>query len=49
MRYMTIAGALGVLATQAQAESKTYRLELIPEKSVQSLLRMGLNLHGGRF
>ncbi len=36
MRYMTIAGVLGVLATQAQAESKTYRSELIPEKSVQS-------------
>ena len=36
MRYMAIAGVLGVLATQAQAESKTYRSELIPEKSVQS-------------
>jgi hypothetical protein len=36
MRYMTIAGVLGVLAAQAQAESLTYRLELIPEKSVQS-------------
>jgi hypothetical protein len=41
MRYMTIAGVLGVLATQAQAESKTYRLELIPEKSVQSCSRWG--------
>ena len=36
MRYMTIAGVLGVLATQAQAESKTYRTEVIPEKSVQA-------------
>ena len=36
MRYMTIAGVLGMLATQAQAESKTYRSELIPEKSVQA-------------
>ena len=36
MRYMTIAGVLGMLATQAQAESKTYRTELIPEKSVQA-------------
>ena len=36
MRYMTIAGVLGMLATQAQAESKTYRLESIPEKSVQA-------------
>ena len=36
MRYMMIAGVLGVLATQAQAESKTYRTELIPEKSVQA-------------
>ena len=36
MRYMTIAGVLGVLATQAQAESKTYRSVLIPEKSVQA-------------
>jgi peptidoglycan hydrolase-like protein with peptidoglycan-binding domain len=36
MRYMTIAGVLGVLATQAQAESKTYCLEVIPEKSVQA-------------
>ena len=36
MRYLTIAGVLGVLATQAQAESKTYRLESIPEKSVQA-------------
>jgi len=41
MRYMTIAGVLGVLATQAQAESMTYRLELIPEKSVQSCSRWG--------
>lgn len=41
MRYVTIAGVLGVLATQAQAESKTYRLELIPEKSVQSCSRWG--------
>ena len=36
MRYMTIAGLLGVLATQAQAESKTYRTVLVPEKSVQA-------------
>ena len=36
MRYMTIAGVLGMLATQAQAESKTYRTVLIPEKSVQA-------------
>ena len=36
MRYMTIAGVLGMLATQAQAESKTYRSVLIPEKSVQA-------------
>ena len=41
MRYMTIAGVLVVLATQAQAESKRYRLELIPEKSVQSCSRWG--------
>lgn len=41
MRYMTIAGVLGVLATQAQAESTTYRLELIPEKSVQACSRVG--------
>jgi hypothetical protein len=41
MRYMTIAGVLGVLATQAQAESTTYRLELIPEKSVQGCSRGG--------
>ena len=36
MRYMTIAGVLGVLATQAQAESTTYRTQLIPEKSIQA-------------
>ena len=36
MRYMTIAGVLGMLATQAQAESRTYRTVLIPEKSVQA-------------
>ena len=36
MRYMTIAGVLGMLATQAQAESNTYRTELMREKSVQS-------------
>jgi hypothetical protein len=41
MRYVTIAGVLGVIATQAQAESKTYRLELIPEKSVQSCSSWG--------
>ena len=41
MRYMTIAGVLGVLATQAQAESKPYRLEVIPEKSVQACSRWG--------
>ena len=42
MRYMTIAGVLGVLATQAQAESTTYRLKLIPEKSVQSCSSWGM-------
>jgi len=36
MRYVTIAGVLGVLATQAQAESTTYRTQLIPEKSIQA-------------
>ena len=36
MRYMMLAGALGMLATQAQAESNTYRTELIREKSVQA-------------
>jgi hypothetical protein len=36
MRYITIAGVLGMLATQAQAESKTYRTVLVPEKSVQA-------------
>jgi hypothetical protein len=36
MRYMTIAGVLGMFAGQAQAESMTYRTELIPEKSVQA-------------
>jgi hypothetical protein len=36
MRYIMIAGVLAVLATQAQAESKKYRTELIPEKSVQA-------------
>lgn len=36
MRYMTIAGVLGMLATQAQAESNTYRTVLVPEKSVQA-------------
>jgi len=36
MRYVTIVGVLGVLATQAQAESRTYRTQLIPEKSIQS-------------
>src|SRR6185437_16214056 len=36
MRYVTIAGVLGMLATQAQAESTTYRTELIPETSVQA-------------
>ena len=41
MRYMTIAGVLGVLVTQAQAESKAYRLEVIPEKSVQACPRWG--------
>jgi hypothetical protein len=34
MRYMTIAAVLAMLATQAQAESKAYRTELVPEKSV---------------
>ena len=42
MRYMTIAGVLGVLATQAQAESKTYRSVLIPEKSVQACSSWGM-------
>ena len=42
MRYMTIAGVLGMLATQAQAESKTYRLEVIPEKSLSSCSRAGM-------
>ena len=41
MRYMMIAGVLGMLATQAQAEGKAYRLEVIPEKSVQSCSRWG--------
>jgi len=41
MRYLMIAGVLGVLATQAQAESKPYRLEVIPEKSVQACSRWG--------
>ena len=41
MRYMMIAGVLAVLATQAQAESKAYRLELIPETSVQACSRWG--------
>ncbi|MFO1162223.1 MAG: hypothetical protein U1E60_25515 [Reyranellaceae bacterium] len=36
MRYMTIAGVLVMLAAQAQAESRTYRTVLIPEKSVQA-------------
>jgi hypothetical protein len=36
MRYMMIAGVLGVFATQAQAESTTYRTQLIPEKSIQA-------------
>ena len=36
MRFMMIAGVLGVLATQAQAESTTYRTQLIPEKSIQA-------------
>jgi hypothetical protein len=36
MRYMMIAGVLGVLATQAQGESKTYRTVFVPEKSVQA-------------
>jgi hypothetical protein len=42
MRYLTIAGVLGVLATQAPAESTTYRLKLIPEKSVQSCSSWGM-------
>ncbi len=50
MRYMAIAAVLGMmLATQAQAESKTYRTVLIQEKSVQACFRMGPNLHGGHF
>lgn len=36
MRYVTVAGVLAVLASQAQAESKTYRTQLIPEKSIQA-------------
>ena len=36
MRYMTIAAVLGMLATQAQAESKAYRAVLVPEKSIQA-------------
>ena len=35
MRYVTIAGVLGMLATQAQAESRTYRTELISGESLQ--------------
>ena len=31
-----------MLATQAQAESKTYRTELIPEKSAQACSGLGL-------
>jgi hypothetical protein len=42
MRFMTIAGVLGVLATQAQAGSQTYRLELITEKSVQACSGAGM-------
>ena len=42
MRYLTIAGVIGMLATQAQAESNTYRLKLIPEKSVQSCSSWGM-------
>ena len=34
MRYVMIAGLLGLLATQAQAEK--YRTVLIPEKSIQA-------------
>lgn len=41
MRYMTIAGVLALIATQAQAESKTYRLEVVSEKSVQDCSRWG--------
>lgn len=41
MRYMMIAGVLAVLATQAQAENKQYRLERIEEKSVQDCSRWG--------
>lgn len=41
MRYMAIASVLGVLATQAQAGSTTYRLEVIPEKSLSSCSRGG--------
>ena len=33
---MAIAGVLGVLATQAQAESTTCRTQLMPEKSIQA-------------
>jgi hypothetical protein len=36
MRCMMIAGVLAMLAAQAQAESRKYRSELIPEKSVQA-------------
>lgn len=41
MRYLMIAGVLGMLASQAQAETKAYRLEVISEKSVQACSRWG--------
>lgn len=41
MRYVMIAGVLAVLATQAQAESKTYRTELVSEKSLQACSSWG--------
>ena len=49
MRYMTIAGVLGVLATQAQAESNDIPHDISPGEVGAGLLRMGPNLHGGRF
>ncbi|MFO1079155.1 MAG: hypothetical protein U1E23_00810 [Reyranellaceae bacterium] len=41
MRSMTIAGVLAMLVAQAQAESRTYRLDVIPEKSLSNCSRAG--------
>jgi hypothetical protein len=41
MRLMMIASVLGVLATQAQAESQTYLTVVVPENSVQACSRWG--------